>query len=277
MGTSKSGSGVPGSSPLLPDWAPPASPPPPEEEQQDTPDDTNEEEAQDRPTYESTADFQSVKSNFTKYVNKPSRSTFKTAIRSYIGKTGGVKKSTISAAAGIRTGRGYISFLNNLGSQGLSETLSQLGLTSHIGKSSEEVLAIIADKIAPVGSTNDEAIARAAVLIATEKLYGRLEEDGQDLATLDTLNEAHIKEVVIEYVSAYIFKKWVYEAGMALEKNKLSENKAIELEHQMKDLIKQEVKGGIEKANLKNFNLAQESGRDLVLEIFELAYTTLEE
>ena len=150
-------------------------------------------------------------------------------------------------------------------------------MTSHIGKSSEEVLAIIADKIAPVGSTNDEAIARAAVLIATEKLYGRLEEDGQDLATLDTLNEAHIKEVVIEYVSAYIFKKWVYEAGMALEKNKLSENKAIELEHQMKDLIKQEVKGGIEKANLKNFNLAQESGRDLVLEIFELAYTTLEE
>ncbi|SFN53901.1 Qat anti-phage system associated protein QatB [Salegentibacter flavus] len=276
MGTSKSGSGIPGSSPLLPDWTPPASPPE-EDEQQDPQDDKNEEEAQDRPTYESTADFQAVKSNFTKYVSKPSKPTFKTAIRSYIRKTGGVKKATTSSAAGIRTGRGYISFLNNLGSQGLSETLSQLGLTSQIGKSSEEVLAIIADKIAPVGSTNDEAIARAAVLIATEKLYGRLEEDGQDLATLDTLDEALIKEVVIEYVSAYIFKKWVYEAGMALEKNKLSENKAIELEHQMKDLIRQEVKVGIEKANLKDFDLAQESGRDLVLEIFELAYTTLEE
>ncbi|MFD2826499.1 Qat anti-phage system associated protein QatB [Leeuwenhoekiella polynyae] len=277
MGTSKSGSGIPGSSPLLPDWAPPASPPPTEEEQQDVQDDNNEKVNPDITIHESTGNFQSVKSNFTKYINNPSRTTFKTAIRNYIHKTGGVKKATTSAAVGINIGRGYISFLNNLSSQGVSETLSQLGLTSHIGRSSEEVLAIIADKIAPVGSTNDEAIARAAVIIATQKLYERLEEDGQDLNSLDFLNITLIKEVVIEYVIAYIFKKWVYEAGMALEKNKLSENKAIELEHQMKDFIRQEVKVGIESANLKDFDLAQGSGRDLVTDIFELAYTTLEQ
>ncbi len=128
-----------------------------------------------------------------------------------------------------------------------------------------------------MGSTNDEAIARDAILAATEKLYERLEESQQDLSSLDSLDTTLFQEVVIEYVSAYIFKKWVYEAGIAFESNKLSEKDTVDLEIQMKEFIKEEVKEGIQNNNITDFNFTRGKGRDLVVEIFELAYTTLEQ
>lgn len=276
MGTSKSGSGIIGTSQLLPDWAPP-----PEQAEEEEAGQQSREESEDvDPAQESTIgyteDFRTVKGALTRYVNNPSRSSLKSAAKKYIRKTGGIKNATSSASMGIKVGRGYINFLNSLQTNGYSETLKQLGLGVHIGKSSEEVLAIIADSIAPNGSTNDEAIARDAVLIATEKLYERLEENQQDFSSLDSLNEELFCEVLIEYVSAYIFKKWVYEAGMAIENNILSEKKAIDLEIQMKDFVRQEVKDGINEVNIKNFDLSSGQGRNLMVEIFELAYTTLE-
>ncbi len=139
MGTSKSGSGIPGTSPLLPDWAPPADFPDEKEGEQPEEEKEGAEEANPVPerAKEHTANFSSVKGALTKYINNPSRSTFKSAARKYIRSTGGVKQATTSAAAGIKYGRGYINFLNNIQANGFQESLTQLGLGEHIGKSSE--------------------------------------------------------------------------------------------------------------------------------------------
>src|SRR5690606_28044168 len=123
---------------------------------------------------------------------------------------------------------------------------------------------------------NDEAIARNAVMMAFDKLCQKLIENDQDITALDQLDEITLKETVIEFVSAYIFKKWVYEAGLALERNDLSESEAIALENEMKDFVTGEVKSGIGKMDVQTLDISQGEGKQVIQNIFDLAYSTLE-
>ena len=166
--------------------------------------------------------------------------------------------------------------MSNVSREGFNETLNKYDLSDCVGKSSEEVMAKIADRIAPTGSTNDEAIARVAMMIAFDKLYEKVLDSGKNMESLDNLDSETLSDTVIEFVSAYIFKKWVYEAGIALERNDLSEIEAIKLENEMRFFIRDEVKSGFKKTDISKIDLAQGKGRELVNDIFELAYSTLE-
>ena len=159
---------------------------------------------------------------------------------------------------------------------GLNETLQKYDLSDCIGKSSEEVIAKIADRIGPIGSTNDEAIARVAVMLALDRLYIKILDSGRDIEALDSLDSETLSDTVIEFVSAYIFKKWVYEAGIALERNDLSESEAIKLENDMRFFIRDEVKNGFKKTDISKIDLAKGKGRKIIEDIFQLAYSTLE-
>lgn len=279
MGTSASGTGPKGKTPLLPSWAisPDNSP---EEEQNNE----NNQEAEDTPNVESDSvsdivpsqKLTGTKSILTRISNKGRGSSFKTFAKSYIKASGGSKAVTKASIAGINVGKSYIGFLSSVTKDGYNETLQKYDLSDCIGKSSEEVMSKIADRIAPTGSTNDEAIARAAVMIAFDRLYEKILDSGKDIESLDNIDSEILSDTVIEFVSAYIFKKWVYEAGIALERNDLSENEAIKLEDEMRFFIKDEVKSGFKKTDISKIDLAQGHGRKLIEDIFELAYSTLE-
>jgi len=90
------------------------------------------------------------------------------------------------------------------------------------------------------------------------------------------LDEATLKDTIIEFVSAYIFKKWVYEAGLALERNDLSESVAIELENEMKDFVIDEVRFSLKKIDIKTLDISRGEGKKIIQDIFDLAYSTLE-
>ncbi len=278
MGTSASGTGPKGKTPLLPSWAnsPDSSP--------ETEQDENGDELENSPS--STPDSKSdmvpeqkltgTKSILTRISNGGGGSSFKTFAKSYIKSSGGSKAATRASIAGINVGKSYLGFLSDVSREGFNETLNKYDLSDCVGKSSEEVMAKIADRIAPTGSTNDEAIARAAMMIAFDKLYEKVLDSGKDMESLDNLDSETLSDTVIEFVSAYIFKKWVYEAGIALERNDLSEIEAIKLEIEMRFFIRDEVKSGFKKTDISKIDLAQGKGLELVNDIFELAYSTLE-
>ncbi len=279
MGTSASGTGPKGKTPLLPSWAdsPNGSP----ETEQD--DENNEQvEGTTNATSDSVSDMipsqklTGTKSILTRISNNGRGSSFKTFAKSYIKSSGGSRAVTKASIAGINVGRSYLGFLSSVTKDGFNETLQKYDLSDCIGKSSEEVMAKIADRIAPTGSTNDEAIARAAVMIAFDRLYEKILDSGKDIESLDSIDSEILSDTVIEFVSAYIFKKWVYEAGIALERNDLSENEAIKLENEMRFFIRDEVKSGFKKTDIAKIDLAQGHGRKLIEDIFELAYSTLE-
>lgn len=228
---------------------------------------------------ETGGNWKDAKVAFTRYSKKTKGSSINKAIKSYISTLGGSKGATRSASGGIRSGRRLVRFLGSVSTSrggGLSETLTQLGLAEYIGKSSEETLAKIADAIAPSGSTNDEAIARDAILATLDSLYSKIIDSGSDIAALESLTPETIKDTVIEYVSTYIFKKWLYELGLAVEKNTVTEKQAIEMETEIRDFINAEVKLSLKEMNISQLDLDNNANRQIIETIFQTAYSTLE-
>jgi hypothetical protein len=113
-------------------------------------------------------------------------------------------------------------------------------------------------------------------MMAFDRLCDRMIENGQDLTSLDKLDNESLRETVIEFVSAYIFKKWVYEAGLALERNELSESEAVDLENEMRVFVRDEVKNSLKKTDVLTLDLGEGVGKEVVKRIFDLAYSTLE-
>ncbi len=281
MGTSSSGSGPKGRTPLLPSWAIGESDIQEQdiqsEETNSDADESSESNPSDSDNLSEYADtFRSVKGAIKRIANGRNGATFKKAAKEYVKRTGGHKQATHASGPGISAGSSYLSFLSDVANSGLDQTLRDYDLGDCIGKSTEEVFAKIANKIAPTGSTNDEAIARAAVIMAFDKLCTKLDENDQDISALDQLDKASLKDTIIEFVSAYIFKKWVYEAGLALERNDLSETEAIELENEMRVFVTDEVKSSLGKMDVSTIDISQGKGKKAIQDIFDLAYSTLE-
>lgn len=295
MGTSASNGGPKGSPPLLPDWYNPS---PPDGEDHDAPQDGNNDsdgendstnendssnnDSQDQnnsdnqnPTNHST-DWGKSKGALTRIAKSTSGSSIQKAGRKYVSSLGGRSGATRAAAQGRITGRKYASFLGTIASGGIYNALQNLGLDNLAGKSSEEICLAIADAIAPTGSTNDEAIARDALISTLDSLYNKLQENGNDFSNVDTLSIDQIKETLIEYVSNYVFIKWMYELGSAIEKGSVTESDAINLETEVKDLIFAETFECYRDVPVETFNISDQSNNAIIEEIFQTAYSTLE-
>lgn len=280
MGTSSSNGGPKGKTSLLPSWAS-GSPITPSQSPSGRNSDTdiNFPELKpnlNRPPKDETEKWSNAKSRLTRYANKTSGASIKEAARGYLKTYGGAKKASKAAGRGIVVGAGFAAFLSGVVVNGLDKTLRDIGLEEFVGRSSTEILAKIADTIAPPGATNDEAVAREAIITALDNLYEKLLEEGKDISTLDALNEEMVNITLIEYVSAYIFKKWLYELGIAIEKNNLTEKDAIRLESQMEGFIRDEVKLGLKDVDIGKIQLKAINNHPVILNIIELAYSTLE-
>jgi len=283
MGTSSSNGGPKGKTSLMPSWAPaapavPAQPTPPPSGSTATSTNVNipVSTTASQPSNIQTEKWSHAKGGSTRFANKTGKSSAKNAAKSYLKTYGGSRNATKASTKGIMVGAGFAAFLGGVATNGMKKTLKDVGLDDYVGKSSAEVLAKIADTIAPAGATNDEAVAREAIITALDNLYERLLEDGKDISTLDLLSEEMVKETVIEYVSAYIFKKWLYELGIAIEKNNLPETEVIKLESQMDSFIKDEVKSAITDDVIAKIQVKAINNHPIIQKIMELAYSTLE-
>lgn len=290
MGTSASNGGPKGSPPLLPDWYNPS---PPDGDNQDAPQDgtndsdgendsTNENDSQDQnnsdnqnPTNQST-DWGKSKGALTRIAKSTSGSSIQKAGRKYVSGLGGRRGATRAAAQGRITGGKYASFLGAIASGGINNALQNLGLDNLVGRSSEEICLAIADALAPTGSTNDEAIARDALISTLDSLYNKLQENGSDFSNVDSLSLDQIKETLIDYVSNYVFNKWMYELGNAIEKGSVTESDAINLEIEVRDLIYAETFEYYRDIPVETFNISDSSNNAMIEEIFQPAYSTLE-
>lgn len=277
MGTSSSNSGPHNNTDLLPSWATGSDSSGLENNTSGEANTRNSQSVDSSKTSKSpsTGNWAGAKGALTRYANKTKGSSLKKAARSYIKTLGGSSKATKASIKGIIAGGAYADFISSISSNGYEDTLKRYGLENCIGKSSKEALALIADKIAPIGSTNDEAIARKAVLDSLDSLYEKLLSQGKEINTLESLDKGMLKDSVSEFVSIYIFKKWIYEVGIALEKNKLTEKEVILLEQDIKTFIRDEVKSVLKDKDIVKLNLSTGEGKKMIEDIFELAYSTI--
>jgi len=284
MGTSSSNTGARGNTSLLPSWAPGAPLPPTPPQQNLKPGNQGAVDLAIPSLSKSgknnsnlqTDKWSGSKGALTRYAKGTGGGNIKKAAQGYVRTYGGYKKAASASQRGIIVGAGLAAFLEGVSAEGLKKTFDDLGISDFVGKSSEEILAKIADTIAPAGATNDEAVAREAVISSLDNLCEKLINEGKDISAIDHMSEAMVKETVIEYIGIYIFKKWLYELGIAIEKNNLSERDAIKLEKEMEVFIKEELKVGLKDMDVKKFQIKAINNHPVIKEIIELTYSTLE-
>lgn len=225
------------------------------------------------------ATWKAARRAFNKFLTNRTPTNLRKAGKSYMQNLGGASGASRSAATGVSAGRGLASFLGGVsspGGGGLNQTLNGIGVGGYTGQPPEFVLAKIADSIAPDGATNDEAVAREAVMSTLDWLYTDIVNNGGDLTSLESLSADRIRDVFIEYTACFIYKKWVYELGIAVEKRAVSEQQAIQMETEIRDFIRAEVHNSFQGLTAQQLDLTGAGNQATIEYIFQLAYSTLE-
>ena len=290
MGTSSSYGGPTGNNPLLPDWAQDgdaAPPSPPQESEEDGPDGDNGENAtedqssnNEQPSQapvRNPVNFRGAKSSMTRFVSGGGGSGGVARVgRNYVGARGGSRRSAKAATSGrASTGR-LGSFLSSVANRGISAAARELGLGNLAGRTASEVFAAIANRLAPSGSTLEEAAARRAVDDALFSLYKQYDLANADISSLDQMDTDAIRSAVESSVSAYIFHRWLQELGDRIEENAVSADQAVLLEREVRDYVTQTVQLDLKDVDVMTLDWDGPEGNRIVERIYQEAYGLLE-
>jgi hypothetical protein len=272
MGTSSSYGGPKGKSPLLPPWAQGDD----SDKENDQGPQEDQESSSDSADDQVSGDYSGAKSSLSRYINDQPGYTVKNASRSYVKSLGGAKKASRSSTSGKRVVSSFGGFLGSVARDGIEKTLTDLGLQYLIGEKANVIFAGIIDAIAPIGTTNEEADARQAIIDTLDKLYDKYELDDNNVEKLDSLTENDIGKAVLDSIKAYIYERWLQELSLCIEKNSLTPGEALKKETDIKEHIISSVEYDFEGKNLLNMDFIHGEGKDLIENIFQEAYQTLE-
>lgn len=276
MGTSKSNIGPVGNTPLLPPWAPD----PPKDEPDNSADDNQQGEAgnesKENKSKQATANLAPARGAVTRYLKNRNRQNFNKAARSYVKSYGGSKRASSTAVSGKISGARFSGFLSNVARGGIQNTLINYGLADCLGKSADYVLTKIADLIAPSGATNEEAAAREAIIDALSFIHDRFDLLDKDISELDSLDKQDFELVIKEYVSAYIFNRWLHEIGLKFEEKTASSHELIKVEKEVKEYIKEAVKLDLSDLDILRTDFNSGTGKAIIDNIFDDAYLFIE-
>lgn len=123
------------------------------------------------------------------------------------GPKGGNRGGGRVVGSGREVGRRLGGFLASVDTQGLEQTLQDLGLKDLVGKPASEVAMALLDRLAGPGSTLDEASARMALAKLMEELVG----DAVTYEELEDVFEEAADEVKVGKLLRKFFAQYLYE------------------------------------------------------------------
>ena len=194
----------------------------------------------------------------------------------YVKAHGGAKKAASSAIAGKTTAKNLGGFLSGISEQGIYNTFKQYGI-DYEGKSVEEVLSEIVNKIAPAGKNKEEVVARIAIIDVIEALYEEIEKNNGDLSLLENLNEEQFNNIMRKYISTYIFQRFLNELESRFEKHAKNAGTALEIENDIKEYISGVVDNKLQGTNFTNFDYSDENIIQTIENIYEECYEVIED
>lgn len=261
MGTSTSYSGPTGYNPLLPDWA-------------QEPDDDQEESENQTDDITPEVDWGQPKRNLSNYLNDRDPTYLRRSISNFVKAGGGAKGSTKSSLPGRNTLRGLGNFLSSASSD-FKETFRELGI-DFTGKDSTEIVSQLVDSICRSTNTREEAIARDAAVDVLYDVFEHLDDSENDLDSIDSLDENTISDIIVKYVSTYVYKKFMQLLAQRVEKNEVSSSEVIEIEWEIKTLIQAKAQGVFISKNINEIDWKGNEGIQITNNIFNDVYQILE-
>ncbi len=162
-----------------------------------------------------------------------------------------------------------------MAARGFTEAARALGLQNIVGQKVDAVLAAVINAIAPVGTSNDDAIARRA---ASETLRELFEKHGVEESGLDALNAmtpTDVTDTIEISVAGYVYQRWLFDLSQRIEQNAVSEAEAIRLERDVKTFVAGLVKLKLDGKQALQLDWKGADGKKFVQEIYEAAYKLL--
>ena len=194
----------------------------------------------------------------------------------YVKALGGAKKAASSAKAGKVTAIKLGSFISGISSKGIQETFKQYGI-EYEGKTAEEVLPEIVNKIAPTGNTKEEVVARLAIGDVIDVLYEEIEKNNGDLNSIETLNNEQFNDIMRKYISAYIFQRFLNDLESRFEENAKSMGSTLQIENDIKEYISGVVDNKLKDKDFAKLDFSSTTIHNIIENIYIECYEVIED
>lgn len=279
MGTSSSYGGPKGYNPLLPPWAPPApsdqpSVTPAEGQPVAAPQGTQ--PAQGVPSIPAVS-WRSPKVMMTRFARGAPGASARKVASSFVRAHGGAR----AAAAASTSGRVAVGSLGGFLGRGLTlgfrEAVRELGLERFLGGSPEALLAAVTDRLAPAGSTLEEAAARNALISGLAEIFGRYDVAANGIDALDGMTVDSAREVICVAVSEYIQERVLQNLVACVERGLIDESVANAKCQELRSCIGALVSLDLSQLDLRTIDLGSAEWQARVETLFRDAYSLLEE
>jgi len=213
------------------------------------------------------------KGTFSRAVN--SGLSPRSALGRYVRASGGARTAARRAYAGRRTFTRAATFLGLVSRGGLTYAAREaLALAQLVGQDIHTVLLDVASRLAPVGATNEDAVARSAVLATFDAFADTLA--GQGIEALDHLDASAVESLLREYVTNYIAQRFLQELDLRIHRGRITVKDATAVFREVKDVIRATVAVDFRSVDVKTFDWESPGGRAMCEGIFREAYDLIE-
>ena len=135
---------------------------------------------------------------------------------------------------------------------------------------------MLVDNLAPAGAQNEEAAARSAACTVLGELFETYAAGPTGLDGLATLTTTQVAEVVVQYVSTYIFARLMQILAIRLERGDITSTAACRMERDVRGYVQDRVSQEIVPPQVENVSFTAVEGLTIIEKVFEDAYSIIE-
>jgi hypothetical protein len=212
---------------------------------------------------------------FMSKIASGSSKNYKRAFSNYVKAHGGAKNATKTAKSGIRSTVRFRHFLSSSSTQGIRETLSQYHI-DYEGRAAKDILVDLINYLAPVPLTKEDSVARKALIRTLEILYEKIEDENNDINTLDKIDVNVLNEMIPIQIESYIYERIINDLGSRIETNSSSPADAINIEQNIREYINSKVETALKYKNLSHMNFRENIRQDIE-SLYEQCYKVMED
>lgn len=196
--------------------------------------------------------------------------------KAYVKAEGGAKKAAQSVKSGKTTARSVAAFFINSARGGISQGLNSIGLGHLVGKDVDTVFSELIEALLGKGVNFDENIAREAIDNALGSFYEQCSEN-QNFESIEHITSEQLEKAIEDFVSGYIYKRWLQKLGECIERKSFSEDEAVKLETEVSVYVRDLVNLELNSRDSFSIDWNGEEGRRIIDSVYEDAYSLIEE
>lgn len=221
--------------------------------------------------------WQSAKTSMSKYASGNGGSNGKrNAVSNYVKGYGGSGNAAKSAKSAIRTTINIGDFFGNVSKKGITQVLQEHEIPTE-GRKPKEILNDIVNLLAPTPDSNDDSVARKALINTMSIIYEKFDDEGKDITLLDSIDPETTEILIEKYIETFIYERLIHDVGSRIEKKSENSDAAARIENELKEYIESKVSATLKDKPLSLINFETEKVNVLVEGLYQQCYKVLED